>query len=298
MKLSLGERLRGPKPGDLPVGNVPLVSCIMPTYNRRPFVAQAISYFRRQKYSNKELVIVDDGKDTVFDLVSSDSNIHYIRLERKTSIGDKRNIAIEESGGDIIAHFDDDDWYDDMRLHYQIYPLLSDSSEITALRMSFMYDLMSDFVWFVDKDLHDLMFAYGIHTGSIVYTKRLWRRAARFPATDLAEDVEFIRNTEGLGAKLLKLPNDALFAGLGEIDADMELPFLEAVLRRCGGVLHPPRRPACLYIRHTTNTWRFVCGEYLDPRAWHKIAPSEFLPGGDLAYYRTIVAASSPSYVG
>ena len=36
-----------------------LVSCIMPTYNRRQFVSQAIKYFLRQDYARKELIILN-----------------------------------------------------------------------------------------------------------------------------------------------------------------------------------------------------------------------------------------------
>ena len=49
---------------DRPATGLPLVSCVMPTANRRPYVAQAIRYFQRQDYPNKELVILDDGEDT------------------------------------------------------------------------------------------------------------------------------------------------------------------------------------------------------------------------------------------
>ena len=31
----------------------PLISCILPTYNRRPFIAHAIAYFQRQSYDNR-----------------------------------------------------------------------------------------------------------------------------------------------------------------------------------------------------------------------------------------------------
>jgi len=55
-----------------------LVSCIMPTYNRRAFVPQAIYYFLRQDYPNKELIIVDDGTDEVGDLIPGDERIRYI----------------------------------------------------------------------------------------------------------------------------------------------------------------------------------------------------------------------------
>jgi len=45
----------------------PKISCIMPTYNRREFIPQALKYFERQDYPNKELIIVDDGTDTIAD---------------------------------------------------------------------------------------------------------------------------------------------------------------------------------------------------------------------------------------
>jgi len=42
----------------------PLVSCLMPTMaRRRLFVPQAIRYFQRQNYPNKELLIVDYGRN-------------------------------------------------------------------------------------------------------------------------------------------------------------------------------------------------------------------------------------------
>ena len=36
-----------------------MVSCIMPTYDRRKFVPQAIKYFLRQDYQNTELIVLD-----------------------------------------------------------------------------------------------------------------------------------------------------------------------------------------------------------------------------------------------
>ena len=102
----------------------PLVSCIMPTYNRRAFVPQAIEYFLRQDYPNKELVIVDDGTDPVKELIPTDDCMRYIRLAYRATIGEKRNRACEQARGDIIAHWDDDDWQAPQRLRYQVEALL------------------------------------------------------------------------------------------------------------------------------------------------------------------------------
>ena len=65
------------------MNHLPLVSCIMPTYNRRPFVPGAIAYFARQEYPNRELIVADDGTDAVGDLVPDDPRVRYLRLERK-----------------------------------------------------------------------------------------------------------------------------------------------------------------------------------------------------------------------
>lgn len=45
------------------------ISCLMPTYNRRAFVPQAVDYFLRQDYPSRELIVVDDGTDPVEDLI-------------------------------------------------------------------------------------------------------------------------------------------------------------------------------------------------------------------------------------
>jgi glycosyltransferase involved in cell wall biosynthesis len=71
----------------------------MPTCNRRNFVAQSVSYFLRQDYPYKELVILDDGEDAVGDLVPDDERIRYIRLNQGLSLGAKRNLGCELSQG-------------------------------------------------------------------------------------------------------------------------------------------------------------------------------------------------------
>jgi hypothetical protein len=80
--------------------------------------AQAIEYFLRQDHPDKELVILDDGEDTVADLVPDHDLISYQRLERRTVLGAKRNLACELATGSLIAHWDDD-WQAPHRLRLQ-----------------------------------------------------------------------------------------------------------------------------------------------------------------------------------
>lgn len=119
-----------------------LVSCIMPTYNRRAFVPYAIQYFLRQDYLYKELIIIDDGNDSVEDLVPDNPAIRYYRLQKKLTLGAKLNLACEYARGNIIANWDDDDWYAPRRLSYQAHSLKNENIFICGINNLLYYDLL------------------------------------------------------------------------------------------------------------------------------------------------------------
>jgi glycosyltransferase involved in cell wall biosynthesis len=110
----------------------PLVSCIMPTRNRRRFVAQSVWYFLRQDYEARELVVVDDGEDRIDDLLPEDGRIRYVHIGGRRPLGEKRNIACEQARGDLIAHWDDDDWNAPNRLSAQIAALATPAACATC----------------------------------------------------------------------------------------------------------------------------------------------------------------------
>jgi hypothetical protein len=93
------------------IAGLPRVSCVMPTWNRGLFVPQAIRCFLGQDYPNKELVIIDDGDERVEAAVPPGAPIRYVAIDRRLTLGEKRNVGVEMSAGDVIAHWDDDDWY-------------------------------------------------------------------------------------------------------------------------------------------------------------------------------------------
>ena len=114
----------------------PLVSCITPTTgDRRRFLPQAIKCFQRQTYRNLELVIICDGEDDMSDLVPcDDGRIHYAYLGReRQTLGAKLNLGCERARGDLIAHFDDDDWSHPERLSFQVGALLAEGAEICGI---------------------------------------------------------------------------------------------------------------------------------------------------------------------
>jgi glycosyltransferase involved in cell wall biosynthesis len=221
----------------------PLVSCIMPTSDRRRFVPLALENFRSQTYARKELVIVDDGSDPIGDLVIGYPELRYIRVEEKLSIGAKRNLACVQSRGELIAHWDDDDWYAPDRLERQVHPIATGQADLTGLDSRYVMVLPSGDCWTVDSRLHKRMFVGNVHGGTLVYRKAIWESVARYPDVNLAEDAALLSAAQRSGARLVPVANSGSF----------------------------------IYVRHGRNAWRFDAGRFLDPRGWQRTdAPSGF----------------------
>ena len=160
----------------------------MPTYNRRRFVPQAIKYFLEQDYQNKELIIIDDGSDRIEDLIPDDPLIRYIALDRKLTIGEKRNLAIENSNSEIILHGDDDDWQARHRISYQVREMLTKKAEICGTSRLFFYDLRSKKLWLYTYPFHKKKWLAG---EVLCYTKKFWR-ARKFDDVNIGEDTRFV----------------------------------------------------------------------------------------------------------
>lgn len=108
---------------------LPLVSCILATRNRPLFLSQAIKYFLRQTYPNKELIIIDDSEASAAALVPDNAAITYIKLEAQLTLGSKLNLGIDAASGQIIQKLDDDDYYHHAFLQTTIQALLGRDPE-------------------------------------------------------------------------------------------------------------------------------------------------------------------------
>jgi glycosyltransferase involved in cell wall biosynthesis len=178
----------------------------MPTGNRKEFVPLAIKSFLSQDYGAKfELVVVDDGNVPCWDVVPELYN-EFIRYEYRgrdygprMSIGEKRNWGNRSAHGDIIVHWDDDDWYHPSRLRDQIEHLLASGKQVVGYH-SIHYYRESDKKTFKYNDP-----TFRPHGGgtSLVYWKKFWE-VHKFPDRQIAEDFIFTtwaRNTDQMASK-------------------------------------------------------------------------------------------------
>lgn len=101
----------------------PLVSVIMPSYNRENTIAESIKSVLAQTYSDFELIIVDDGSsDGTVKVINSfkDKRIKLIALKENLGANKARNIGIEHASGEYIAFLDSDDCWRRNKLEIQL----------------------------------------------------------------------------------------------------------------------------------------------------------------------------------
>lgn len=131
---------------------------------------------------------MDDGSDSVADLVPDDPQIRYIRLPARMVLGEKRNFCVRESRGDLIMHWDDDDWMASWRISYQVQELLTHQAEVCGLRELYFRELEGDKCWLYKYPANAKPWLAG---GSLLYTKAFFLRSP-FPKVQVASDTQFI----------------------------------------------------------------------------------------------------------
>jgi glycosyltransferase involved in cell wall biosynthesis len=110
------------------VNGTPLVSVIIPTFNRATFVPKVVGTVQQQTYRNTEILVIDDAsKDDTSSVVTaiSDPRIRYIRHDTNKGVSAARNTGIRAASGEYIAFIDDDDEWRQDKLEKQLEALNS-----------------------------------------------------------------------------------------------------------------------------------------------------------------------------
>ena len=239
----------------------PTTSCIMPTSNRRAFVPLALELFSAQRGVSAELIVVDSGNEPVEDLCQGIASVRYVRAQPRTSIGAQRNLACAQARGEVIAHWDDDDWYGPDRLQRQLEPIMSGRADVTGLENRYTLNLLDGSFWTTTPELHRRMFVGDVHGGTLAYRRSLLGPGIRYLDVNLAEDAALLTTLLRGGARLERVPNDGVF----------------------------------VYMRHGRNAWRFDAGAFVDPAGWSRTDGPATLPAATLARYRSLGGAAIPS---
>jgi len=115
-----------------PSGTSPLVSVIIPTWNRRQLLRETLASVRAQTYGNWEIIVVDDGssdgtREMVEGLASADRRVRFVRREREPSGAPAcRNIGLAAANGEFILFLDSDDLLRPTCLEFRVEKLKAD----------------------------------------------------------------------------------------------------------------------------------------------------------------------------
>jgi hypothetical protein len=183
----------------------PLISIITPTYNRRKLfdLAQYNLLLSDYPHNKIEWIVVEDSDDQ--ELGSSDKimkfaadhpdlSVSYVPLEKKTSIGEKRNKGIEFAKNDICLFMDDDDFYPQSSIRRRVSWLLYSKKECVATTMLAMYDLMKG-TSAVNVPPWSLPLRQRISEATLTFNKRFWS-SKKFSDESIAEGEKWLQDRE------------------------------------------------------------------------------------------------------
>lgn len=168
------------------------MTCLCLTRNRPEWLVKAIRCFQSQTYERRELLVVADGSD-VGRLIPNDERIRYVHFAGQQPIGTKRNLGCERARGEVVLHWDDDDWSAAGRTAFQLEHLAKSGAEVSGFRTLLFWDLRLRQAWRYNGTP-----LYAVGT-SLCYRRRWWREHP-FPDKQVCEDGWFVERARALGA--------------------------------------------------------------------------------------------------
>ena len=196
---------------------MPVVSIIIPTYNRSHHLRKAIDSALAQSFTDIELIVVDDGsKDDTGELVRNyaDARIQYLHQENAGRSA-ARNAGMEASAGRFISLLDDDDIHFPHKLHHQMaflaaHPYLDAVASAGYLigENDDIQGVFSQRTQPIEITLPDNIHQTGIPPSSLLFRRKCLDRMDCWfdPGISYAEDNDFIIRFLLSGHRLVWLP--------------------------------------------------------------------------------------------
>ena len=180
-----------------PESELPDVSIVTLTYNRRLFMPLAKYSYMIQSYPEQKLewVIVDDGDDSIEDTLIGIPNVKYVRLDTKTSIGEKRNIGVQSAMYDTIVMMDDDDVYPNNSVLHRVAMMGKEPKKQCVFTTTIpCYDIQR-YISFINVPPYELSMAQRVSEASLAFTRQFWEDR-KFTDIQIAEGDAFIHGRE------------------------------------------------------------------------------------------------------
>ena len=206
-------------PPILAVEDCPSISIVTPTYHRKKLIEIAFHNLLSTDYpQNKiEWIVIEDnekksqwaGESIInFQIQVPSIRMKYIPIEGHMTIGEKRNLAIEQASHDIILFMDDDDHYPSTSFRRRVAWLTKGTkrgqtgdAKIACCTTLALYDLKTG-ISAVNVPPYDIPFSQRISEATLTFYKSAWEER-KFPQVSIAEGESWI---EGREDQVMEMP--------------------------------------------------------------------------------------------
>lgn len=195
----------------LQIQDCPSISIITPTYNRKKLIEIAFHNLLATDYPQDKIewIVIEDNEKTPhmvtekimnFQIQVPAMKIKYIPIEGRMTIGEKRNLAIEQASYDIILFMDDDDHYPSTSFRRRVAWLTKGVKRgrtehtISCCTTLALYDLQRG-VSAVNVPPMDLPLSQRISEATLTFYKVAWEER-KFPSISVAEGEGWIQGRE------------------------------------------------------------------------------------------------------
>jgi glycosyltransferase involved in cell wall biosynthesis len=175
----------------------PMVSIIMPTYNRQEFISSSIESILAQTYANWELIIIDDSStDDTLNVIRSfkDQRIRVFENKKNMGVASSLNKAIELARGSYIARQDSDDSSLPERIEKQVGFLESHKEiSICGSQMKSMFgQIIYNYPEFNDQIVASMLLSYPAASPTLMFRKAVFENLKFKEGLRTGEDYQWL----------------------------------------------------------------------------------------------------------
>lgn len=223
----------------------PLVSIITPSYAREAFLSLCHACVKSQTGPAAEWLVFDDSPAPSERLSGlNDPQVTYFHTSQRVTIGEKRNYLAARAKGDIIVHFDDDDYYAPRYVETMVAALES-GADMVKLSGWFLYSVGLKAFGYWDCARADLPH----HVWS-----RVGRRWADPPDAAVANPAAADDNLLGYGFSYAYRRAVWEATGFPPVNAVEDAPFARAARSGFRFSAIPDAQGLCLHVLHARST--------------------------------------------
>ncbi|RHW43575.1 glycosyltransferase family 2 protein [Neobacillus notoginsengisoli] len=189
------------------VGADKLISVVLCTM-REQMLELACKQFIEQQVGKKELIIVLNNnsidQDNWKKKLNGHANIFVYKQEESVTLGECLNFGAEKARYDVIAKWDDDDYYSPHYLAKSLQEMRSVNADVIGKAAFFVYFKQEELLTVYRPQLNNRFIhnpKFALAGGTLVFKKNVWKRSP-FQPINSGEDAQFQHDCRKLGFKI------------------------------------------------------------------------------------------------